>query len=105
MTAQTTGQDVLDRVSEAEAAYLRSSIGGEAYEEFLSGEVLTSYGKVGDQDPLSFCLTGDNFVLFGVDFTAARAEVTPESHICLFDSGREHLDSVVAFLEIETPPG
>ena len=50
MTAQTTGQDVLDRVSEAEATCLRSSIGDEAYEEFLGGEVLTSYGKVGDQD-------------------------------------------------------
>ena len=33
---------------------------------------------------------GDNFALFGVDFTAARAEVTPETHTCLFDLGREH---------------
>jgi hypothetical protein len=90
MTAQTTGQDVLDRVSEAEATCLRSSIGDEAYEEFLGGEVLTSYGKVGDLDPLFSCLTGDNFVLFGVDFTAARVEVTTESHICPFDLGREH---------------
>ena len=47
MTAQTTGQDVLDRASEAEATCLRSSIGDEAYEEFLGGEVLTSYGKPG----------------------------------------------------------
>ena len=38
MTAQTTGQDVLDRVSEAEAACLRSSIGGEAYEEMLADD-------------------------------------------------------------------
>ncbi len=105
MTAQTTGQDVLDRVSEADAACLRSSIGDEAYEEFLGGEVLTSYGKVGDLDPLFSCLTGDNFVLFGVGFTAARAEVTPETHTSLFDLGREHPDAVVAFLGIETPPG
>ena len=105
MTAQTTGQDVLDHVSEADATCLRSSIGDEAYEEFLGGEVLTSYGKVGDLDPLFSCLTGDNFVLFGVGFTAARAEVTPEIHTCLFDLGREHPDAVVAFLGIETPPG
>ena len=44
-------------------------------------------------------------MLFGVDFTAARAEVTPETHTCLFDLGREHPDAVVAFLGIETPPG
>ena len=74
----------------AEATCLRSSIGDEAYEEFLGGEVLTSYGKVGDLDPLFSCLTGDNFVFFGVGFTAARAEVTPEIHTCLFDLGREH---------------
>ena len=90
MTAQTTGQDVLDRVSEAEATCLRSSIGDEAYEEFLGGEVLTSYEKVGDLDSLFSCITGDNFVLLGVGFTAARAEVTPEIHTCLFDLGREH---------------
>ena len=39
MTAQTIGQDVLDRVSEAEATCLRSSIGDEAYEKFLGGQM------------------------------------------------------------------
>ena len=29
-------------------------------------------------------------MFFGVGFTAARAEVTPEIHTCLFDLGREH---------------
>ena len=33
---------------------------------------------------------GTTLVLFGVDFTAASAEVTPETHARLFDLGREH---------------
>ena len=104
MTAGTTGSDVLDRVSEAEGECLRTAIGDAAHEAFLGGELLTDYGAVGDLDPLHACLTPDNFVLFGVALTAARAGVSDESHSCLIDLGREHPDAVVTFLGIETPP-
>ena len=104
LTAETTGQDILDRVSEAEAACLGTSLGAADHEAFAGGSVLNSYGEVGGLDPLYACLTGDNFVLFGVAFTSARAGLSGESHTCLIALGREHPDAVVTFLGIETPP-
>ena len=104
MTANTTGKEVMDRVSEAEGGCLRTSLGAADYEAFLGAELLTAFGQVGDLDPLSACLIPDNFVVFGVAFTAARAGVTDVSHTCLIALGREHPDAVVAFLGIETPP-
>ena len=104
LTAETTGNDVMDRVSEAEGECLRTEIGGAAYEAFLGGERRTAYGEVGDLDSLFACLTPDNFVVFGIASTAARAGVTDDTHACLTDLGREHPDAVVTLLGIETPP-
>ena len=104
ITTATTGQDVLDRVSEAEGECFRTAVGEDPYEAFLDGGVLADYGSVGDLDPLHACLTGDNFVLFGVAFTSARAGISAESHACLTTLGREHPDAVVTFLGVDTPP-
>ena len=104
MTAETTGNDTLESVSEAEGERLRTAIGDAAHEAFPGGELLTNYRAVGDLDRLYACLTPDNFVLFGVALTAALAGVSDESHSCLINLGREHPDAGVTFLGIETPP-
>ena len=104
MSASTTGQDVLDHVSEAEADCLNLALGNDDYNAFLEAELLTMYGQVGDLDPLYACLTGDNFVLFGIDFAAARGGLAETSRDCLIGLGRDHPDAVVTILGIETPP-
>ena len=43
MTAETTGQDVLDRISEVEGMCLSEALGVADYEAFLGAELGTAY--------------------------------------------------------------
>ena len=104
MTGATTGREVMDRISEAEGACLSTALGEDSYETFVGSAIQTDYQDVGELDPLFGCLTPDNFVLFGVNFAAARAGVAEESRTCLIALGREHPDAVVEILGVETPP-
>ena len=82
---------------------LREALGAAAYEAFL-GQLVTAYGETGALDPLLGCLTGDNFVLFGMTFIVARAGLEAEVQACLLELGREHPDAVVTLLGIEAAP-
>lgn len=102
MTGTTTGQDVMDRVSEAEAVCASAAFGA-GYEAFLGAEVVSAYRDATALAPLSGCLTGENFVAFGMAYTVARSGLAADAHACLLALGREHPDAVVTILDIEAP--
>ena len=104
ITAATTGQDVLDHVSEAEAACLGEALDAAGYEAFLGAELVTAYRDATALGPLFGCLTGDNFVAFGMNYTVARAGLASAAQSCLLALGREHPDAVVTILGIEEAP-
>ena len=100
--AAATGQDVVDRVSEAEVVCTSAAFGAD-YEAFLGAKVVTAYRDATTLGPLFGCLTGDNFVAFGMAYTVARSGLASEAHACLLALGREHPDAVVTILDIEAP--
>ncbi len=98
------GQDIMAALSESEVRCLHDALGAAAYEAFLDADLATAYRDARDLEPLWGCLTGENFVHFGMTYVSARGGLVAESHTCLLELGREHPDAVVTILGIETAP-
>lgn len=89
VAAETTGGDVLARVSAAEASCVRREVGDGGYDT-LAGTVLLEAGAdPAFASPMAACLSEDNFVVYSTAIIAANAGArNDESRACLIALGR-----------------
>lgn len=101
----TTGQDLLDRLSEEENDCLKAALGEAVYEILRATPLLAATGSGGDSSasaPLFACLTEENVVLAGVAFlNAAAGGYSEESRVCIADLALSHPEVIFARLGLE----
>ena len=103
--ASTTGQDLMDRLSEEENACIKAAFGDAVYEILRGTPLLAATGSGGDSSaaaPLFACLTQENVVLAGAAFlTAAAGGYSDESRVCITDLVLRHPDFIYSRLGFE----
>ena len=89
VTAETTGGDVLARVSAPEVSCVRDEVGDAGYDT-LAGTVLLEDGAdPAFAAPMAACLTEDNFVMYTTAIIATNAGAhADESRACFTSLGR-----------------
>ncbi len=108
LTPDVTGQDLIDRVSEAEAACIRAAVGDFAYQVLLGISMMEAMASASGSTaaPLFNCLTPDNVVLLGagiIDLEAGGR--SPEARACLQAVLREHPEYLYVRMQVEPPEG
>ncbi len=105
LDASTTGQDLLDRLSEEENDCLRVAFGDSVYEILRATPLLAMTSGGGDNSaaaPFFACLTEEHVVLFGASvLTAAAGGYSDESRVCITDLVLRHPDFIYARLGLE----
>ncbi len=87
--AGTTGGDLLDGVSEAEASCVRDEVGDAAYQEIVDSALVDMGADPSIAAPMAACLSEGNFVVYSTGVIAANAGAhSDESRNCLTDLGR-----------------
>lgn len=89
----TTGQDLVDRLSEEEAACIKTALGETAYQFLLALPLMTAAAgdSGGSADPIFDCLTVENVVLVGFAFSDATAGFQdPQGRECIQDLALDH---------------
>ena len=100
--ASTTGQDLLDRLSEEEAACIKEAVGAPIFEILRVTPLLAAGGDAAAAAPLFACMTQENAVLVGAAFLdAAAGGRSEESRLCVIDLSLEHPDVIYARLGLE----
>ncbi len=104
VTDETTGMELMDKVSEAESFCVREAFGNFIFEVYLNIPIMQS-GAAESESAASMaasmfgCLTPDNAVLLGaafVDYEAGGFE--PASRACIVEVGRERPDMLFVSL-------
>ena len=101
--ASTTGQDLLDRLSEEEDACIKAAFGDAVYELLRGTPLLAATGSDNSAAaPLFACLTEENVVLAGTAFlSAAAGGYGDESRVCITDLMLEHPNFIYERLGFE----
>ena len=101
--ASTTGQDLLDRLSEEEDACIKAAFGDAVYELLRGTPLLAATGSDSSAAaPLFACLTEENVVLAGTAFlSAAAGGYGDESRVCITDLMLEHPNFIYERLGFE----
>lgn len=104
ITPASTGQDLLDRISEAERECLRNAFGEAVYGIMSAVPLLQEDADPAQAAPLIGCLRLDNTVLFGVAYLdAVVGGWTSDTRACMTAVGREHPEAVFRGLGLEPP--
>ncbi len=102
----TTGSDLIERLSDEEAACIKSAVGDAAYELMLGTPLISAGTGAGAAQPLLACLTQDNVVLLGTAVIDAQAGGrSAETRECIVELGLEHPEVVYVRLGWEWPGG
>ena len=103
LTPGTTGQDIMDRVSEAEVACVKAAFGDLIYNIILATPILSASADPSAAAPLFGCLAIENIVTLGISFIAAQAGGwEAETRACMIEAGLEHPDAVLIGLGMQT---
>ncbi len=87
--ADTTGGDLIDYVSEAEASCVRDEVGDAVYQEILDSALTERGADPSIAAPMAACLSEGNFVVYSTGIIAANAGAhSDESRSCLTELGR-----------------
>ena len=87
ITAETTGQDMMDTLSEGENACIKAALGDAVYQIMLGIPLMMASADPSASAPLFGCLEPENIVVLGVSSMAAqRAEWGPETVACTLKS-------------------
>ncbi len=104
--AATTGSDLIERLSDEEAACIKSLVGDAAWELMLGVPLMSAGTDTGAAQPLLACLTGDNVVLLGTALIDAQAGGrAAETRQCIIELGLEHPEVLYVRLGWEWPGG
>ena len=102
ITPATTGQDLLDRLSEAEISCIRESMGEGVYQIIRGTPLLLAGSNAASAAPLFNCLTVESVVLLGVAFNDVQAGGwTAETRRCIVEVGKEHPEAIYVRLGLE----
>ena len=103
--ADTTGGDLLDGVSKAEASCV-SAEAGDGFQPIVDTTLMDGGNDPSVAGPLAVCLTEDNFVVFSTAVIAANGGAqSDESRNCLTNLGRERPEfAYVTFGVLEYSP-
>ena len=100
--ASTTGQDLVDRLSEEEIACLKGALGDTVFELIRGIPLLAAGTDAGSAAPLFNCLSVDNVVLLGLAFSDAQTGFRDEeSRTCIQELALEHPEIIFARLGLE----
>ncbi len=96
ITPSTTGQDLVDRLSEDERACLKSTFGDVFFGILLQTPLLGAGTDATSAAPLFGCLAIDSIVVLGISFIEAQAGGwEPDTRACMIGVGREHPEAVL----------
>ena len=101
--ASTTGQDLIDRLSEDEAACIKAAVGDFVFEILLGTPLLMAGTDAGGSaQPLFACLSVENVVLLGLAFSDAQTGFRDdESRECIQELALEHPEIIFTRLRLE----
>ncbi|MCY3887330.1 MAG: hypothetical protein OXG19_06445 [Chloroflexi bacterium] len=102
ITPATTGQDLLDRLSETETSCIRETMGEGVYQIIRATPLLLAGGDAASAAPLFNCLTVESVVILGLAFNSAQAGGwSAETRRCMIEVGLEHPEAVYVRLGLE----
>ncbi len=97
VTASTTGQDMMDVLSEEEVSCIQTSFGDTVFQFMLSAPLLFAGGDAATAAPLFQCLDIESVVYVGFAFVEAQAGGwSPESRQCMISVGLENPNAFMA---------
>ena len=104
LTPATTGQDLINRISQEEADCIKGAIGEAFFGLMMQAPLLQASADPAAAAPVFGCLTVDNILLFGIAmFDVQAGGWEPETRACVIEVGREHPDIVLSGLGMEAP--
>ena len=99
LTPATTGQDLIDVLSEEEASCIQSAFGDAIYQILLGTPLLLAGGDPSAAAPLFQCLDIKSIVYIGFSFVEAQAGGwSPDTRGCMIAVGLEHPDAFLTGL-------
>ena len=102
LTPATTGQDLINRISQEEADCIKGAIGEAFFGLMMQAPLLQASADPAAAAPVFGCLTVDNILLFGIAmFDVQAGGWEPETRTCMIEVAREHPDLVLAGLGME----
>ena len=102
ITPATTGQDLLDRLSETETSCIRETMGEGIYQIIRATPLLLAGGDAASAAPLFNCLTLESVVILGLAFNSAQAGGwSAETRRCMIEVGLEHPEAIYVRLGLE----
>ena len=103
ITPATTGKDLIDALSEEEAACIKTAFGDAIYQIMLATPLLMAGADPGAAAPLFGCLATENIVRLGVSFLGAQAGGwSEESRQCITEAGLRHPDAIYVRLGLDS---
>ena len=100
--ASTTGQDLIDRLSEEETACIKGAVGDFVFEVMLGTPLAASTASPADAAPLFACLTEENVVLLGAAIIDVQAGGrAADTRQCIVELALEHPELVYVRLGLE----
>ncbi len=102
ITRATTGQDLMDRLTEFESACIEDAVGSGVYQILLAMPLMMAGSDTSAAAPLFHCLTVENAVLLGIVFLDAQAGGwAEESRSCITEVGLVHPDAIFIRLGVQ----
>ncbi|MCE2403807.1 MAG: hypothetical protein J4F43_01470 [Dehalococcoidia bacterium] len=101
ITSSTTGQELVARISEAEASCIGSAMGAR-YDLFQGAPLMVAAGNPDAKALFAGCLQDDNLVVLGVALMSAQLGGWAEDSLgCVADISRDHPEMVYVALGVE----
>ena len=102
ITSETTGQDLVAHISEAEATCLSSATGDANFQLFQAAPLLASAANESAKALFAGCLQDDNFPVIGVGLMSANLGRWSEDTLaCVTDLSKTHPELVYVALGVE----
>ncbi len=99
LTPATTGQDLINRISQEEADCIKGAIGEAFFGLMMQAPLLQAGADPAAAAPVFGCLTVDNILLFGIAmFEVQSGGWEPDTRACMIEVAREHPDVVLGAL-------
>ena len=106
LTPQTTGKDLLDRLSEGERACIKEAFGDFVYAAMQGIPILAAGSDPAQAAPLFGCLEIESIVRFGVAYLdAAVGGWNRDTRECMVQVGLQHPDAILLALALPSSSG
>ncbi len=101
VTSATTGQDVMDLLSEEESSCIGSAMGAAGYQLFLGAPMMAAIADESAKTIFADCMEGENLVILGVKVISTHQGGWSEDSLeCVTDLSRMHHELVYLTLGV-----